>query len=111
MQQEKIDQFIRSKGKYFPSAMIPMIKKQLETMDSSKEAALMSTSWKGSTAAFLFSFFLGGLAADRFYLGQTGLGILKFLTGGACGIWTIIDWFTAAGRAKTYNYNKFMRLF
>jgi RNA polymerase subunit RPABC4/transcription elongation factor Spt4 len=41
--------------------------------------------------AFLLSIFLGGLAIDRFYLGYTGLGILKLLTLGGCGIWALID--------------------
>jgi TM2 domain-containing membrane protein YozV len=39
----------------------------------------------------LLSFFLGGLGVDRFYLGQTGLGIAKLLTAGGCGVWYLID--------------------
>jgi len=41
--------------------------------------------------ALLISFFLGGLGIDRFYLGQTGLGIAKLLTLGGCGVWALID--------------------
>lgn len=41
--------------------------------------------------AVLLSFFVGVLGIDRFYLGHTGLGILKLLTLGGCGIWALID--------------------
>ena len=42
-------------------------------------------------SALLLSFFLGWLGIDRFYLGYTGLGVLKLVTGGACGIWSLVD--------------------
>jgi hypothetical protein len=41
-------------------------------------------------------------------LGDTGMGILKLLTGGCCGILTIIDWFTIQNKAKELNFNKIM---
>jgi hypothetical protein len=48
--------------------------------------------------AMLLSFFLGTLGVDRFYLGQTGLGIAKLLTFGGCGVWAIIDFILIAMR-------------
>jgi TM2 domain-containing membrane protein YozV len=39
----------------------------------------------------LLSIFLGTLGVDRFYLGHIGLGIVKLLTFGGCGIWWLID--------------------
>lgn len=41
--------------------------------------------------ALLLSIFVGSLGVDRFYMGYVGLGILKLITLGGCGIWWLID--------------------
>lgn len=42
-------------------------------------------------ATWMFSWLLGFLGVDRFYLGKVGTGILKLLTFGGLGVWWLID--------------------
>ena len=58
---------------------------------------------KDRTTALILSILLGGLGIDRFYVGDTLLGVLKLLTFGGCWIWYVIDWFLIMDRADQYN--------
>lgn len=46
---------------------------------------------KNKTTALILSILAGGIGVDRFYLGYTGMGVLKLLTGGCFGVLWIID--------------------
>lgn len=43
-------------------------------------------------------------------IGDIGLGVLKLLTFGVFGIFTMIDWFLISGRTKEKNFNQVMIL-
>ena len=61
---------------------------------------------KDRTIALVLSIVAGPLGVDRFYVGDIGMGILKLLTGGLCGVLFIIDWFLIMGCADDYNRAK-----
>jgi len=65
---------------------------------------------KDRTAALLLSLFAGNFGADRFYLGQAGLGIAKLLTLGGCGIWWIVDLFLVQASADKQNMELILEL-
>ena len=65
------------------------IRKAIKTLAKSGGKAPVTGQEK--TIALVLLLCLGALGAHKFYLGQTGKGILYLFTGGLCGIGLIID--------------------
>jgi TM2 domain-containing membrane protein YozV len=108
MDAQKLDMFIMTNQKFFPSEKIMYLKERLRDIDDEKFSLISTLELKDPTTILLVSIFLGTLGIDRFMIGDTGMGILKLLTGGLCGILTIIDWFTISNKTKELNFNKIM---
>ena len=107
---QKVDMFIMSNQKYFPAGKIMFLKEKLYALDDSKFAMLSTIELKDPTTLLIMSLFLGSFGVDRFMLKDTGMGVLKLLTAGCCGILTIIDWFNVQNKAKELNFNNLMLL-
>lgn len=110
MDASRIDMFVMTNQKYLPAEKIVFIKEKMKNMDEERFALVSSVEFKDPTTILLVSLFLGGLGIDRFMLGETGMGILKLLTGGLCGILAIIDWFSVQKKAKELNFNNLMTI-
>lgn len=108
MTQDKVDLYVMNNQKYLPAEKIVFLKQKLLEADEAKFSLVSAVEFKDPTTLLLVSIFLGSFGIDRFMLGDTGMGVLKLLTLGVCGILTIIDWFTVQKRTKEMNYNALM---
>lgn len=93
-----------------PEERFADVKNILENMSEDKQAALAMAGFKDPTITLIISLLGGGLGIDRFYIGDTGLGVTKLLTCGGLGIWSIIDWFLIMGAVREKNFQKLLAL-
>lgn len=108
MDKSKVDMYIMTNAKYFDTTAIPMIRTRLENLSEDSFLLLQTVELKDPTVSLIVSILLGTLGIDRFLIGDIGMGILKLLTAGLCGILTIIDWFLIMKRTKEKNLEKIM---
>lgn len=106
----KVSTFIQIHSSQLPPEQVPSLRDRLMKLSETKIDQLTTLSLANPTTNLLVSIFLGSLGVDRFMLGDTGLGLLKLITCGGCGIWTIIDWFTIVGTTRKKNYEKLISL-
>ncbi len=105
---QDVEFFLEENEKKLPKESIRYLYFQLLALNDYRQERILRLQLKSPTGAFLLSFFFGCYGFDRFYIGDIGLGFLKLLTFGGCGIWTIIDWFKISGMTKQRNYDKIL---
>lgn len=110
MDAQKVDMFLMSNNKFFEAHRLPVIREMLLNLDDDKWGMLQTVQFKDPTTTIIISILIGGLGIDRFYVGDTGLGVAKLLTCGGLGIWTLIDWFLIMGVAREKNWENLQQV-
>ena len=103
MDKNQVDQLMVTLASKVPSESLNQIRQHLEHAQDFYGAQVAIAQMKDPIIVLVISLFVGYLGIDRFYLGDTGMGIGKLLTGGGCGIWALIDLFLIMGAAKQKN--------
>jgi hypothetical protein len=106
MDNNKVDMFILSNGKFFESNQLMQIRERLLTLEDSKWSVIQTLQFKDPTTSIIISILAGTWGIDRFIIGDTGLGIAKLLTCGGLFIWTVVDWFLIMDATREKNFIK-----
>ena len=104
--EQRADMYIASKSKYFQSFQLSQIREKIAIMNDSKFNMLQSVPLKDPQTSLILSLFVGVYGVDRFYIGDTGIGVGKLLTCGGLFVWTIIDWFQIQSATRNNNFQK-----
>lgn len=110
MEQQKVDMFMMMNNKYLPESQILFVRERLLAADDSKEGLLHAIQFKDPIIALILSLLVGGIGIDRFYIGDTGLGIAKLITCGGLGIWALIDLFLIMNATREKNFVRLMSI-
>ncbi len=91
---------------YIPEENLPMVVEALKKMPEDKLTTINMIAFKKPHVTAILACLTGYYGIDRFYLGQTGLGIVKLITCGGLLIWSLIDFFKFDSNCKKANYQK-----
>lgn len=104
MDEQKINLWLGSNAKYFDATQIPFLREKLKKASDEQYLAVQTQSYINPTVTTIISVLLGELGIDRFMVGDIGMGVLKLLTGGLCGVLWLIDIFTISKKVKNKNF-------
>lgn len=104
MYTNQVDYFLMTHSKYLPASSLPYLRERLSALDEGRLIALHSIEFRDPTLTFILALFVCGV--DRMLIGQVGLGVLKMLTAGGCGIWWLVDLFLIGGATREYNLRR-----
>ncbi len=79
MDDTKVFEYIMAWKDKLPADSLPLLQDELKKMPNDKVVNLSQVKLKDPIIGLILGFFLGIFAADRFYQGRIGLGIVKLL--------------------------------
>ena len=106
MEAQKVDMFIMTNSKYFESYQINGIRERMISLDEARWVGISTVQLKDPTIYLIISILVGHFGIDRMLIGDIGLGVLKLITCGGLGIWTLVDWFLIMGLTRQKNMEK-----
>jgi TM2 domain-containing membrane protein YozV len=74
-----------------------MVKRGKKTKSEKRVSKDKKVNW---VLTLIMSIIFGGIGVDRFIMGHVGLGILKLITLGGCGVWWLVDLILIATKHK-----------
>ncbi|MBQ2522392.1 MAG: TM2 domain-containing protein [Bacteroidales bacterium] len=104
MKPELVQAFMLKNGECFDMMTVQDVQNKLAEIDDAKAAPMISLNLQKPTLMLIIAILLGW---ERFFLDDIGLGVVKVITCYGCGIWWLIDIFSAQKRTYAYNYKKF----
>lgn len=104
MKPELVQAFLLKNGECFDMLTVQDVQNRLADIPDEKAALLMGLNLQKPTVMLIIAILLGW---ERFFLDDIGLGVVKVITCYGCGIWWLVDIFTAQKRTYEYNYKKF----
>ncbi len=109
--------------KYFPAVRMPEIKQRLTELGPEKASQVLTSGYKDPMIVLILGLVVGGFGVDRFYIGDTSMGVLKLIVFLitltiailTCGIlffipyiWPVIDLFFIMDATKEKNYQQLL---
>lgn len=106
MEKNQVNMWLSMNADKFNLQDLMYIRNTLEGISNEQMMLLQGVELKKPSTIFLIAILLGW---ERFFLNDFALGIVKVITGYGCGIWWLIDIFSAKKRAQKYNFQQFQK--
>lgn len=106
--EKDVNLLLTTYSKYFPESSLMQVREIFERMDSRQVSNLAMMQFKDPVTALLISLFGGVLGIDRFFIGDTTLGVLKLITCGGFYAWAIVDLFMIMNATREKNLQKLL---